>query len=56
MISFGFFYNMSLSLANLLERIELFTVSSEIREQLSSRRGFRTSAMEHVSTSKIRER
>ncbi|KFA51835.1 hypothetical protein S40293_04090 [Stachybotrys chartarum IBT 40293] len=34
MISFGFFYNMSLSLANLLERIELFTVSQDIREQL----------------------
>jgi hypothetical protein len=34
MISFGFFYNMSVSLVNLLERTELFSVSQEIREQL----------------------
>ncbi|KAH7324307.1 NACHT domain protein [Stachybotrys elegans] len=34
MVSFGFFYNMSMSLANLLDRIELFSVSQDIREQL----------------------
>jgi hypothetical protein len=32
--SFGFFYGISMSLANLLERSELFTVSADIREQL----------------------
>jgi hypothetical protein len=34
MVSFGFFYSISMSLENLMERIELFTVSQEIREQL----------------------
>ncbi|KAH7016094.1 uncharacterized protein B0I36DRAFT_368709 [Microdochium trichocladiopsis] len=34
MISFGFFYSTSVPLLNLLERIELFSVSQEIREQL----------------------
>jgi hypothetical protein len=34
MVSFGFFYTISMSLENLLERIELFSVSQEIREQL----------------------
>lgn len=34
MISFGFFYSISMSLVNLLERTELFSVSQEIREQL----------------------
>jgi hypothetical protein len=34
MISFGFFYNTSVALVNLLERAELFSVSQEIREQL----------------------
>ena len=34
MISFGLFYNMSGSLANLLERTEMFSVSQEIREKL----------------------
>ncbi|KAK1138393.1 hypothetical protein N8T08_002640 [Aspergillus melleus] len=32
--SFGFFYSTSMSLVNLLERTELFSVSQEIREQL----------------------
>lgn len=32
--SFGFFYGTSMSLVNLLERTELFTVSQEIKEQL----------------------
>ncbi|KAH8649375.1 NACHT domain protein [Xylariales sp. PMI_506] len=34
MISFGFFYSMSVPLVNLLERTELFSVSQDIREQL----------------------
>ncbi|KAL3467675.1 hypothetical protein BJX64DRAFT_283144 [Aspergillus heterothallicus] len=34
MISFGFFYSISLPLANLLERTELFTVTQEVQEQL----------------------
>lgn len=34
MTSFGFFYSTSMVLVNLLERIELFSVSQEIREQL----------------------
>ncbi|KAF2996181.1 hypothetical protein E8E14_004952 [Neopestalotiopsis sp. 37M] len=34
MISFGFFYSISMSLVNLLERTELFSVSQDIREQL----------------------
>lgn len=34
MFSFGFFYSTSMVLVNLLERIELFNVSHEIREQL----------------------
>jgi hypothetical protein len=34
MLSFGFFYNMSMSLVNLLERTELFSVSQDVREQL----------------------
>jgi hypothetical protein len=34
MASFGFFYNISMSLANLLERTELFSVTQEIQEQL----------------------
>ncbi|KAH9885657.1 NACHT domain protein [Xylariomycetidae sp. FL2044] len=34
MTSFGFFYTMSVSLVNLLERVELFSVTQEIREQL----------------------
>ena len=34
MISFGFFFNLSSTLVNLLERTELLTFSSEIREQL----------------------
>ncbi|RAH77834.1 NACHT domain protein [Aspergillus japonicus CBS 114.51] len=34
MISFGFFYSTSMALVNLLERIELFNVTQEIREQL----------------------
>ncbi|KAJ1323672.1 ankyrin repeat domain-containing protein 50 [Microdochium nivale] len=34
MMSFGFFYNMSVPLVNLLERTELFSVTQEIREQL----------------------
>ncbi|KAI9372368.1 hypothetical protein BJX61DRAFT_552942 [Aspergillus egyptiacus] len=34
MTSFGFFYNISTSLVNLLERTELFTVTHEIQEQL----------------------
>ena len=34
MTSFGFFYGISMSLVNLLERTELFTVNHEIREQL----------------------
>lgn len=34
MVSFGFFYTMSMSLVNLLERTELFSVSQDIREQL----------------------
>ncbi|KAK6078425.1 nacht domain protein [Seiridium cupressi] len=34
MVSFGFFYSISMSLVNLLERTELFSVSQDIREQL----------------------
>ncbi|KAL2808077.1 hypothetical protein BJX63DRAFT_52411 [Aspergillus granulosus] len=34
MISFGFFYSISIPLANLLERTELFTVTQEVQEQL----------------------
>ncbi|KAI9151452.1 putative ankyrin repeat protein L88 [Paramyrothecium foliicola] len=34
MLSFGFFYNMSVSLVNLLERTELFNVAQDVREQL----------------------
>lgn len=34
MISFGFFYGISMNLVNLLERTELFSVSQEIKEQL----------------------
>lgn len=34
MVAFGFFYTMSMSLVNLLERTELFSVSQDIREQL----------------------
>jgi hypothetical protein len=34
MLSFGFFYNMSVSLVNLLERTELFSVDQDVREQL----------------------
>ncbi|KAL2826663.1 hypothetical protein BDW59DRAFT_179378 [Aspergillus cavernicola] len=34
MASFGFFYSISMSLANLLERTELFNVTQEIQEQL----------------------
>ncbi|RDW79099.1 NACHT domain protein [Aspergillus mulundensis] len=34
MISFGFFYSISMTLVNLLERTELFGVSQEIQEQL----------------------
>jgi hypothetical protein len=34
MISFGFFYTISMSLVNLLERTELFTASQDIKEQL----------------------
>ncbi|KAJ5280076.1 hypothetical protein N7478_005448 [Penicillium angulare] len=34
MTSFGFFYSISASLVNLLERTELFAVSQEIKEQL----------------------
>ncbi|KAL3471075.1 hypothetical protein BJX99DRAFT_263600 [Aspergillus californicus] len=34
MASFGFFYNISISLVNLLERTELFTVTREIQEEL----------------------
>jgi hypothetical protein len=35
MVSFRFFYTLSMSLVNLLERTELFGVSQEIRKQLS---------------------
>ncbi|KAL4883534.1 hypothetical protein BJY04DRAFT_216358 [Aspergillus karnatakaensis] len=34
MASFGFFYTISMSLVNLLERTELFSVTQEIQEQL----------------------
>ncbi|KAL4998513.1 hypothetical protein BDV10DRAFT_166715 [Aspergillus recurvatus] len=34
MISFGFFYSISMTLVNLLERTELFGISQEIQEQL----------------------
>ncbi|KAL4931819.1 NACHT domain protein [Aspergillus undulatus] len=34
MISFGFFYSISMALVNLLERTELFSVTQEIQEQL----------------------
>jgi hypothetical protein len=34
MTSFRFFYTLSMSLVNLLERTELFSVAQEIREQL----------------------
>ncbi|KAL4807437.1 hypothetical protein BDV18DRAFT_158655 [Aspergillus unguis] len=34
MVSFGFFYGISMTLLNLLERTELFSVSQEIQEQL----------------------
>ncbi|KAL4864920.1 hypothetical protein BDV12DRAFT_200638 [Aspergillus spectabilis] len=34
MASFGFFYSISMSLVNLLERTELFSVTQEIQEQL----------------------
>lgn len=34
MVSFGFFYSTSSTLVNLLDRIELFSVSQEIKEQL----------------------
>ncbi|EAU33781.1 conserved hypothetical protein [Aspergillus terreus NIH2624] len=33
-VSFGFFYSTSMTLANLLERAELFVVTQEIRDQL----------------------
>lgn len=35
MVSFGFFYSISMTLLNLLERTELFSVSQEIQEQLT---------------------
>lgn len=35
MTSFGFFYSTSSTLVNLLERTELFSVSQEIKEQLT---------------------
>ncbi|KAF3396793.1 hypothetical protein DPV78_007762 [Talaromyces pinophilus] len=35
-ILFGFFYNISMGLVNLLERTELFAISQEIKEQLVS--------------------
>lgn len=34
MASFGFFYSISISLVNLLDRTELFSVTQEIQEQL----------------------
>ncbi|KAL4953776.1 hypothetical protein BDW69DRAFT_150925 [Aspergillus filifer] len=34
MLSFGFFYSISMSLVNLLERTELFSVTQDIQEQL----------------------
>jgi hypothetical protein len=34
MVSFGFFYSISMTLVNLLERTELFGVSQDIQEQL----------------------
>ncbi|RJE20638.1 NACHT domain protein [Aspergillus sclerotialis] len=39
MTSFGFFYNISMSLVNLLDRTELFTVNHEIRELLGQALG-----------------
>ena len=47
--SFGFFYNISSSFSNLLERTELFNVSHDIREQLLSAFGDLVSIVANVS-------
>ena len=47
--SFGFFYNISSSFSNLLERTELFNVSHDIREQLVSAFGDLVSIVANVS-------
>jgi hypothetical protein len=50
MVSFGFFYSTSSALVNLLERIELFTVSQEIKEQLILALGDLLNLVASVST------
>ncbi|KAF9883415.1 hypothetical protein FE257_003498 [Aspergillus nanangensis] len=50
MISFGFFYSTSMILVNLLERVELFTVNQEIREQLVLALGDLVTLVASVST------
>lgn len=50
MASFGFFYSTSSSLVNLLERTELFTVSQEIKDQLTEALADLVSLVAGVST------
>ncbi|KAL4895080.1 hypothetical protein BDV59DRAFT_159644 [Aspergillus ambiguus] len=49
-VSFGFFYSTSMTLANLLERTELFSVTHEIRDQLVLALGDLVSLVASVST------
>lgn len=50
MVSFGFFYSLSSTLVNLLERTPLFSVSQEIKEQLILALGDLVTLVASVST------
>lgn len=50
MVSFGFFYNTSSTLVNLLERTELFSVTQDIKEQLILALGDLVTLVASVST------